>query len=459
MSTVLDNQAQDVVSGAAFRSLAAFNRLLLEAGLCENRQELVFHILNRTITYVHYDRAYLFSTTGRRPRVLGVSGTDRADMQSSPITDRRQVVHAMDLPDQPVRLEADRLSRGAGDTCRTLQAECDGTDVACIPLTANKKTVALLWLERWGGRCWHEKELKGLQSLGIGYGNALRIFRPRGGARPKHRLAKWTTTAVVLAALALVMVFVKVPLRIVAPCEVVPQDPMAVTAPIEGTIDSIAVEPMQQVGKGSLLFAYEKSVVLDELTAAEKRLSVVRARLRQVEAEALDDVGKRSELELVRRRLEEEKARLSMARYRAGRLDVTAPADGVVVLDDPNRWRGRPVGVGQRVLTLVDPSKSKLRIWLPQDDKIPINHDQPVRVLLNASTSDTVEARLAWVSNYAEGSPEGTVAFPAEAHWQVDPAEHWMGLKGTAVVYGPRVPLYAWLFRRPLAGLRQTLGW
>ncbi|MFW5798655.1 MAG: hypothetical protein ACOCXX_03270, partial [Planctomycetota bacterium] len=235
MSTRLDHQAQDVVSGAAFRSLAAFNRLLLEAGLCDDRQELVFHILNRTITYVHYDRAYLFSTTGRRPRVLGVSGTDRADMQSVPITDRRKVVQAMDLPDQPVRLDADRLPRGAAETARALQADCDGTDVAYLPLTANKKTVALLWLERWGGRCWHDKELKGLQSLGIGYGNALRIFRPRAAVRPKHRVATWTTAAVVLAVLSLAMVFVKVPLRIVAPCEVVPQDPMAVTAPIEGT--------------------------------------------------------------------------------------------------------------------------------------------------------------------------------------------------------------------------------
>jgi hypothetical protein len=255
------------------------------------------------------------------------------------------------------------------------------------------------------------------------------------------------------------MVMIDVPLRIVAPCEVVPLRPMAITAPIEGVVERLDVEPGQRVSAGQQLFTYEKQIPMDELEAARQRVSVIVAQYEQAQAEALGDPKRRPDIEILKRRLAEEETRVSMAEFRVARLDVTSPASGVVLFDNPNEWRGRPVTVGERMMTLMRPTESKLKIWLPQDDKIPVDRSQPVHVLLNTATSDTTKADLRFISKYAEPIPDGGVGFLAEATWRGEPEPHWMGLEGSAVLYGPRVPLYQWLFRKPVNATRRFLGW
>ncbi len=47
--------------------------------------------------------------------------------------------------------------------------------------------------------------------------------------------------------------FWRVPLRVVAPCEIVPEDPYLVTAPLNGVISEVVVDSGADVAKGDLL--------------------------------------------------------------------------------------------------------------------------------------------------------------------------------------------------------------
>ncbi|MHC4872299.1 MAG: efflux RND transporter periplasmic adaptor subunit [Planctomycetota bacterium] len=455
-----DLPADGSVHKRAFQSLAAFNKIILEAGLCGNLQELIFLILNRTIECSFYDRAYLFSGKREGFKCLGVSGTAQSDAQSVPVTERRQLLKSIKEITEPVEFSDEIFEGRSSESFTTISEENGGNKISCFPVKVLGEIKAVLWLERWGGREWQGGEINLIKSLVIGYGSAWRIFNAKSSAENsvlnlKSR-AKWLAAITILIIL---LICIKVPLRIVAPCEVVPDKPSAVTAPIEGIIKTINVEPGDVVKEKAMLFEYEKQVPLDELKAVKQRISVVKAQLEQAMAEALHEKSKRAEVKIFKYRLAEEEAKLSIAEYKTERLEVHAPVSGVVLLDDPNEWRGRPVTVGERVMMLVNPLESKVRIWLPQDDKISIDKGRPVRVILNTVTSDSVIASLTYMSNHAEVVPGGGAAFAAEAEWQATPKSHWMGLKGSAVIYGSEVPLYQWLFRKPLNNLRRYIGW
>ncbi|MHC4873496.1 MAG: efflux RND transporter periplasmic adaptor subunit [Planctomycetota bacterium] len=444
----------------AFQSLASFNKIILESGLCGNIQELIFLILNRTIECSFYDRAYLFSGMKDGNKCLGVSGTAEADAQSVPVTERRQLLKSTQEITEPLELSEEIFSGRSRESYSDISGENGGNKICCFPVTVLGEVKAVLWLERWGGKEWQSGEVNLIKSLAIGYGSSWRIFSSKSAVEKSSGFlknkAKWLAAVAVLIAL---LIFIKVPLRIVAPCEVVPEKPSAVTAPIEGIIKTVAVEPGDVVEEKALLFEYEKQVPLDELKAVKQRISVVKAQLEQARAEALNEKLKRAEVKILKYRLAEEEAKLSIAEYKTERLEVHAPVSGVVLLDDPNEWRGRPVTVGERVLMVVNPLESKVRIWLPQDDKISIDRGRPVRIILNTVTSDSVIADITYISNHAEVVPGGGAVFAAEAAWQGVPESHWMGLKGSAVIYGAKVPLYLWLFRKPLNTLRRYIGW
>ena len=58
----------------------------------------------------------------------------------------------------------------------------------------------------------------------------------------------------------------------------------------------------------------------------------------------------------------------------------------------------------------------------------------------------------------AEVSPDDILAFRLKASFGEGTALPRIGLKGTAKIYGNRVPLFYYLMRRPISAVRQTLG-
>jgi hypothetical protein len=128
------------------------------------------------------------------------------------------------------------------------------------------------------------------------------------------------------------------------------------------------------------------------------------------------------------------------------------------MFSDPHAWRGRPVQVGERILQIVDPEQTKVRIWLPGDDKIAFDRSRSLRVILAADPRRSRSADLEFVANHSELSPQQIPSFRAEAEWQGPQAGLQLGLEGSAVLYGENVCLGYWIARRPLAAIRRWLG-
>jgi len=445
------------VSAEAFAGLSTLHQLTLEAGLSETRARLVFHILNRTIQLCSYDRALLWDLTGTAPRILGISGEARVDAQAPLVLESAAIVRALREPARAQEIGAPACTDG-GKAFAALRARHEGLAVLWLPIRIGEDLLAGLWLERWGARGWAPAEQKILESLVLGYAVAWRAFPRRLGMRAWWSARGRAAVAIGIALLLLALAGIRLPLRVVAPCEVVPANPVAVTAPLAGVIESVCVQPGQAVDEGSLLAVYDRRVAEEECRVAAQQVEVVQSRLQRARVHALDDAGVRAELPGLAERLEEEKIRLRLAAYRVERSEIRAPCSGRIARLDPNAWRGRPVAVGERILQIVRPEESKLRIWIAEADNIRFVETRPLTVVLAADPRTALTARLAYIARQSEIGPDGIPSIQADAEWESACPELKLGLKGTAVLYGEPVCLAYWLLRRPWGALRMTLG-
>ena len=320
-------------------------------------------------------------------------------------------------------------------------------------------SVGGLWLERWSGVLWTEQECTLLSALALGYGGAWERLHPRRPLVEKlNTIARKKRTMAAFALVIALLMFLRLPLRVVAPCEVTPEDPFVVTAPLNGVVEDIRVRPGDPVRKGQLLFVYDKRVAEEELNVAREQVDIMESSLDRARMQAFADPRARSEISILEHRLKQEQARLELAKYNAARLEVRAEVDGVAELSDPEKWRGRPVSVGERVLSVVDPHQTKVRIQVPEDDNMDFNLDHPVKILLNVFPETAMEARLSYVSSEVIPGWQGVPGVQAEAEWIDRDPRVKIGLKGSSVLYGQNVSLAYWLFRKPWAGINNFLG-
>lgn len=429
-------------------------QLILEAGAAASRKELEFHILNRTVEVMPFDRAVLWDLQGR-PSLLGVSGVGMVDKHSALARHWRELVDGIaDKSSAAIFTDAGRADAAPPAP----DAPPPADNCLWLPIKSEGRLVAGLLLERWGRTPWAEADVKISSPLASGYGSAWRPFLPRRGLGHFVRRRAPLVAAAAAAVLIPALLFVRAPLRIVAPCEVVPNNPYLINAPMDGVIEEILVHPGQEVLPGDEVFVYAGETVAAEYDIARQQTNMARSDLERARAQALSNRQARAQVKILESRLRQEEVRLEAAEYRMSRLRVAAGKAGVALLGEPSEWRGRPVSTGEGVMLLVDPTDSKVRIWLPQDDRIDFDADSPVSILLNADSGRTRRADLKYVAAHAQSGPEGVYGFMAEADWRDHDAVVNIGLKGTAIIYGERVSLAYWLFRKPLAAARRFLG-
>ncbi len=445
------------VSADAFARLGALHQVTLEAFLSGTRQELIFRLLNRTLAVLPYNRAALWRFASQRPTLLGVSGQAGPKADAPLATRWAECVRHLREPQTPRILAAADMPEREREW-EELNERIPNLSVLWLPLNVEGELAAGLWLERWTVSAWEEKDLKLAASLAVGYGAAWQktapAFSPLTVART---LLKRTHLILLLIALALALIFVNLHLRVVAPCEVVAYEPRVIAAPLDGVVEAILIKPGERVEPGAPLFAYDRRGPEDDLAVAREQVRVKQAELRTSWHRALEEDAVRERIPGLEFELAMEKVRLRLAEATAAELEVRAPIAGTVMIDKPHEWRGRPVQIGQKVMTLVHPGRSKVRLWIPEGDNVAFDRTQPITVVLDA-VPGARKARLNFVAIHSSVSPRGVPGFFAEAEWLQPQPGLKLGLRGTAIAYGEKVSLGYWLLRKPLTTLRRWLG-
>jgi multidrug resistance efflux pump len=257
---------------------------------------------------------------------------------------------------------------------------------------------------------------------------------------------------------AAVSLLLLAPIRqsVLAPAEVVPRDGQVVTAPLDGVIAEFMVKPNQAVSKGEVLLRFDATSIKAQADVAERSLNVAEAELRTSTQRAFSDAESSSRIDLLAARVEQKRAERDYASQLLARTEVRAERDGIAVFADAQRWTGKPVQTGERLMEIADPRQAELRIELAVGDALDFKQGAEVALFLDSDPLNRHTARLQRSAYEAQQTASGQLAYRLDAEFEEAPPR--IGLRGTAKIFGERGPLALYLLRRPLAALRQTVG-
>lgn len=307
-----------------------------------------------------------------------------------------------------------------------------------------------LWIAR--EQPWNEAEQALLMQLGDAYSHAWLALQP--GKPWRLRWPRKKIIGVALAALLLLLL----PIRqsVLAPAQVVPLGGQIVAAPLDGVIAEFLVKPNQAVNKGDILLRFDATSIKAQADVAERSLNVAEAELKANAQRAFTDADSSARIDLYAARVEQKRAERDYARQLLARSEVRAERDGIAVFADAQRWTGRPVQTGERLMEIADPNQAELRIELAVGDALDFKPGTDIALFLDSDPLHRHAARLLRSAYEAQQTASGQLAYRLDAEF--DQAPPRIGLRGTAKIFGERGPLALYLLRRPFASLRQTVG-
>lgn len=420
---------------------------------CDSRTKLGHLLVNETSKITPFDTAVFWHEyTGKAEAVSNLP----EPVVHTPFTDwmnrfGKTLHHKGER--NPSRLDVDLLEHGHKERCE----EFLGPHLVWCPLTTVNRVVGGLLLSRQDP--WKDEELAILGYWGLAAGHAVEaLWNKEHLVEPWwHRLTK--DKRVLWGVLALLVFFLLIPvdLSVNAAAEVVPSNPDIVRAPIEGIIGEVKVEPNQLVRAGDLILQFDDTAIRSQLDVAGQELAIARAEYQRANQGAVSDRRIAADLPMLKARVGQSEAKVQYNESLLERSRVYAEFDAVAVIPDAQELEGRPVKIGEKILTLARPEEVELEFWLAVGDSIPLPERAPVELFLNVRPDKIYRASVRYSSYQATVSPEGILAFKGRAEF-LDSDGLRVGWRGTARISGESVFLGYYIFRRPLSALRQWTG-
>lgn len=441
------------------KSLILSNRLLVKAFDSPTKKKLHFVILNESKHILSYERAFLWDLTGKEPKIEGISGLVAIDQDTELVTAWAEIVKQHPNKNAPCALD-EKTVPNCESEWKSVRGN-DQTRYYWLPIYSPNALLMGLVVsfpaQGFNQQTVDEEIDIFMNFLMPGYAAGLEKFEKKkiSTGKKKNRLIALG----VISALFLFGNFYQVPLRIVSSCEVVSREPIIIAAPLEGVIKEINVLPGDEVAKGDLLVEYEKSAFIQDLQLAKKEVELREAEIGRAKTLGYDDEEKLSELRVLLAKNDQAQAKLDFAKYQFELLTIESPARGIVSLDNPEEWKGRPVSIGEKILSINQQDDTKVLIWLAEGDNVNLDKDSLVKIVLNANPNSTFEASLDYISSISKINDENIVSFEAEASWVEQPENVKIGQKGVAIMYGEKVSLLYYLFRKPYLFFRRTFGY
>jgi hypothetical protein len=416
-------------------------------------------MVNETMKLTRYRQAIFFRVTEfGRLHVQAASGADR------PKADAPFNLYLKSVLTPTVKNHAEPISiqLSVDDVAKEHQAgwhEWGLGHALWCPLTSSKGGLeGGLFLAR--EEKWEDTEKILLELLVDAYAHAWNAIQGRTQpivSRLRMAVAKRRNRLIVLL-IAIALLCLPVRLSVLAPVEIRPKSPVIVSAPMDGVIKAIPVQPNQLIKTGRILFRLDDTTVRNEYEVAKEALSVTKAEYIKATQKGFADEESRSEVLLLKARMEMKTAQVQYAEEVLERSRVKADKDGIVVFTDTHDWIGKPVVVGEKVMSIADPTRVEAEIMLPVADAINLEPGARVKVFLNTEPDRPIPGELIRAGYEAEITVTDELAFRLKAALAVEKNLPRIGLRGTAKVYGERVTLFYYLMRKPLTVLRLWLG-
>lgn len=413
-----------------------------------------YAMVNQTRTLVDCAQCVLLGFSGGgRARVLAISNLSEVD-RTSPFVNWLEALVDDRIAATRGDLKPQRVS--AADVPESLRSEWVSyclPHIALQPLQAGwRGRQGVLMLARQ--TAFSDQEILNLQHLAHTYGFAL-----AAKGKPVLRPRRWRAVAWLAGALMLAALFIPYHLSVLAPASIEPRAPFPVTAAIQGQVEAIAVAPNAVVRQGDVVATLVSGALTAELNVRKKAVDLAQATLDRAIQSGLRDRDSRASVPGLDAELALARVELKRAEYQASELVLRAPVAGVVVIEDPSGWRGRPVVPGDELMRIADTDKVQIVAQVAVADAIGLEPGRAVRLFLDTAPLDPIDAVIEYATFQPRQSGNDVPAYKVVAGLSPQQPVPRLGLRGTVRLSGEPVSLGYYLFRRPITAARQWLGW
>ncbi|MCF6766051.1 HlyD family efflux transporter periplasmic adaptor subunit [Thiotrichales bacterium 19S3-7] len=271
------------------------------------------------------------------------------------------------------------------------------------------------------------------------------------------RWKKRYTWSVVIA--VILLMFFPVSQSTIAPATVVAKEPLVITSPMDGVIESFDIKPNQMIEKGTALFRIDDRDLKNANELAEKELLTTKAKYLKAVQTGFKDIKNRAEINILKAEMAEKQLEVEYTEKLLNESIIKSPETGIAIIDEINDWIGKPVVTGEKVMEVARKGEVELEVWLPVSDALGFKSDDDVVLFLNAKPLHAIDARIRYVSFNAKMTPQQVLAYRVVADFTTDETLPEIGSQGSAKLVGGKVTLFFYLFRRPITVLRQNIGW
>ncbi len=423
----------------------------------ESEKSLQFLIVNETRKLVNYRQAFLFSTRGNKNKPLSIEAVSSLSIidQNTPFID--WLTRLANFLKKDSKL--DSVFQIHGNNCpadfKDEWKEYSLPFALWVPLKIpNGKQIGGIWFSR--ETAWQDNEITLIKHLSDTYAHAWGALVGKNSFSAISKIKNYKKYFI--AACLMLTGLIPVRMSALAPVEIVAKDPVIISAPIDGVIAKINHEPNHYIRENDEIFIFEDTNLRNQFELAEKALSVTVSELKKVKQAAFGDKKSKAEIALLKSEVDLRKAELNYSKELLSQVVVKAKKDGLLIYSDKDDWIGKSVRVGERIMEIANPEKIKLKIDLPVADSILLKENARVDIFLDISPLDSLSAKLIETTYNAEVTPSNVLAYRLYAEFDNPENKLRIGLQGTAKIYGEKVPLFFFLFRRPISTVRQYIG-
>lgn len=420
-------------------SLVFLQRQALQA---KNLEQLIHIIVNGTHKLFPYNQAVFFQVHGNQILLEAVSGNAKLDPLSP---------HALEIKEKISR----HLHHADGDVFM-METEEETCNALMLLRTPETGVIGGLYFDL--DVAFHDAEMQILSELSVSYTHALSHQKIQGlGLIPYIKRKFGQVRLFVLLSLILVMFF---PVRehITAPAEVIAQDPFVISAPYDGVIESVSVDPGEHVIAGTPLIRMDKMTLQAKVDSTTKEVNAAQDQRARLRREILSNPKKSPDLQNIENELALKQIDLSFAEELLTRSAITSPIEGVAIFSDKNTLLGQPVHKGQALMTVADSTKQELLIRIPAGSMIDFDRQAPIKFYANVRPFQSIKAQIKTIGYQASPDPDRLLSYKVRAVLDEEAKNLRIGWKGSAKIYGGYTVYGYVLLRKPLMFIREITG-
>lgn len=439
------------------QKLANFMQFERDLRSAKTMEAFGFVVCNSIKKLLDFDSALLLvsdaTSTPATQLVTTVSGVSMFDAEAPLVKLSQSLVNSKELKIRDTELHSiERLEANLSSALTTLQLK----ELVTVALVPGRITLVLI-----RHSAWRSKELQLLQQVAEPAGHAalplLASQKPKRFSLTMLRPGnKWWLAAVA----AFILAFAPVRQSVIATGEISARSPSIVASGLNGVIKDILVAPNETVVAGQTLVLYDDTELSLKLETLTEELGLAQERMRKARQQNLNSnrADQNNQFADLQTQVDIKTMELAYIAKMMERLEIKAMSDGVALFSRAQDWIGRSVVTGEKILEIADANDQQFEIWVAANDAIDLPDGSDVKFFPDAFPLRSLKGSIESVSFYATQNTPETMAYRVLAQLEEQDEQLRLGMKGSFRLYGDRVALGYYLFRKPLSAIRRGVG-